>query len=62
MDNLRAITGERRLVGQNIASWNHITSWLRRVEALREAAPDTIALNVAEFKRVPALKVENWVK
>ena len=46
---------------QNSASLNHITSWLRRVEALREE-PDTIALNVAEFKRVLALKVENWAK
>jgi len=26
------------LVDQNSASWNRITSWLRRVEALREAA------------------------
>jgi hypothetical protein len=49
------------MVDQNSASWNHITSWLRRVEALL-SRPDTIALNVAEFNRVPALKVENWVK
>jgi hypothetical protein len=25
-------------VDQTSASWNHITSWLRRVEALRDAA------------------------
>jgi hypothetical protein len=30
--------GNESLVDQNSASWNHITSWLRRVEALREAA------------------------
>jgi hypothetical protein len=30
--------GERRLVDQNSASWNRLTSWLRHVEALRAAA------------------------
>ena len=29
---------ERRMVDQNSASWNRLTSWLRRVEALRAAA------------------------
>ena len=37
VDNLR-LNHERRLVDQNSASWNHITSWLHRVEALRDAA------------------------
>ena len=30
--------GERRVVDQNSGSWNRLTSWLRRVEALRAAA------------------------
>jgi hypothetical protein len=30
--------GERRLVDQNIASWNRIARWLGRMEALRAAA------------------------
>jgi hypothetical protein len=29
---------ERRLVDQNIASWNPLTSWLETVDALRRAA------------------------
>ena len=29
---------ERRLVAQTGASWNRLTGWLRRVEALRAAA------------------------
>jgi hypothetical protein len=29
---------ERRLVDQNNASWNPLTSWLRNIEALRIAA------------------------
>ena len=29
---------ERRLVDQNIASWNHMSSWLRQIEALQGAA------------------------
>ena len=29
---------KKDLVDQTGGSWNHITSWLRRVEALREAA------------------------
>jgi hypothetical protein len=30
--------GERRVVDQNIPSWNNIKNWLSRVEALRAAA------------------------
>ena len=37
VDNLRLIT-ERRLVDQNSASWNRITTWLRAVSRLRDAA------------------------
>ena len=33
-----ALTGERRLVDQNSASWNQMSSWLKRVQALRTAA------------------------
>jgi hypothetical protein len=34
--NLR-LTGERRLVDQNIASWNPLISWLQRIERLKYA-------------------------
>ena len=34
--NLR-LNYERRLVDQNIASWNQLMSWLRRVEVLQGA-------------------------
>jgi hypothetical protein len=27
--------GERRMVDQNIASWNPVISWLRRIERLK---------------------------
>jgi len=34
----RVSEGQKDLVDQTGGSWNHITSWLRRLEALREAA------------------------
>ena len=30
--------GKRRIVDQNIASWNRIADWLRHVEGLQQAA------------------------
>ena len=30
--------GERRLVEQNIASWNQTLSWLRQIDGIRRAA------------------------
>ena len=30
--------GERRMVDQNIASWNQVGKWLSQVETLRQAA------------------------
>jgi hypothetical protein len=35
---LQPVQGSERMVDQNSASWNRLTSWLRRVEALRAAA------------------------
>jgi hypothetical protein len=35
--NLR-VTGKRRLVAQNCASWNHIANWRRQVDQLQQAA------------------------
>ena len=35
--NLR-LTGERRLVDQNSASWNQIGEWLQRLERLQRAS------------------------
>jgi hypothetical protein len=35
--NLR-LNHERRLVDQNIGSWNQISEWLRRLDAVRRAA------------------------
>jgi hypothetical protein len=32
------MTGERRLVDENSASWNHVTNWLRQVDQLQQAA------------------------
>jgi len=32
------IADERREIDQTGGSWNHVTNWPRRVEALREAA------------------------
>jgi hypothetical protein len=34
----RRLDHERRLVDQNIASWNQIAPWLKRLNALRLAA------------------------
>jgi hypothetical protein len=35
--NLR-LNHERRLVDQNIASWNRIAGWLRQIDLIRMAA------------------------
>jgi hypothetical protein len=32
------MTGERRMVDQNIASWNRIAGWLRAILAFSKAA------------------------
>jgi hypothetical protein len=37
VDNLRLIM-ERRLVDQNVASWNRVASWLGHISHLHEAA------------------------
>jgi len=33
-----AFIHERRMVDRNVASWNPLISWLRRIEVLRQAA------------------------
>jgi len=35
VDNLRMITGERRLVDLTGGGWNHVVDWLRQVEGLQ---------------------------
>ncbi len=34
----RSVSGERRVVNQNIAGWNRIAVWLRQLELVRSAA------------------------